>query len=162
MDPIGVLDGIYQWKMMEYVTLDTIKKSVFDRTRNIFYAVIFSPGFKKIESGKDVADSVIIDIIYDEDMPTKTLIRDPQKKNNGVIIPFVTDYPGEVVWLGYFTVPGYARYTKPGKHTVTIKVAPRKLAQYLRGRDFSPEVGGAIGRFAYTILEDRPETPSGE
>ena len=160
--PIGFIQGIFKWERQEYTVLDTIKKTAFDRTRNIFYAINFSPDFGKIENGKDVADSVIIDILYDVDMPSQTLIRDPQKLTGGVVLPYVTDYPGEVVWLGYFTVPGYEKYTKPGVHSVTVKAAPRKLAQWMRGRDFSLEAGGVSKTFSYMIVEDRPQTPSGE
>jgi hypothetical protein len=162
VDSIGTIQGIFKWEGQEYVVLDSIKKTVFDRTRNIFYAINFAPGFKKIESGKDVADSVIIDIVYDDGMPSKTLVKDPQKINSGIVMPFVTDYPGEVVWLGWFTVPGYTKYSSPGKHTVTVKVAPRKLAQWARGRDFSAEAGGIVAMMPYTIVDDRPQTPSGE
>jgi len=155
MDPIGKIQGIFKWEAQEYVILDQIKKSIFDRTRHIFYAINFAPGFKKIDSGKSLADSVIIDITVDKDLPSRTLIRDPHKVQGGIIMPFVTDYPGEVVWLGYFEVPGYDKYTRPGKHTVTIQIAPRKLAQWARGRDFSEAAGGISQTFEYLIIEDR-------
>jgi len=155
MDIIGTIQGIFKWDNQEYVVLDTIKKTIFDRSRNIFYAINFAPGFKKIESGVDLATSVIIDIVYDEDKPSRTLITDPHKVKGGVIMPYVTDYPGEVVWLGYFTVPGYDKYTKGGEHTVTIKVAPRKLAQFMRGRNFSAESGGVVQKFPFMIIDDR-------
>ena len=155
MEPIGTIQGIFKWEGQEYFTLEEIKKSIFDRTRRIFFAINFAPGFKKIETGKDAADSVIIDLILDDGMKSKVLIRDPQALNQGVIISEVTDYPGEVVWLGYVNVPGYAKYSNPGEHTVTIKVAPRKLAQYFCGRDFSPEAGGVTETFKYKIVEDR-------
>jgi hypothetical protein len=154
MEPVGTIQGIFKWEAQEYVTLEEIKKSIFDRARRIFFAVNFAPGFKTIESGQDVVDNVIIDIVVDEGMKSKTLITDPQKKDNGVILPMVTDYPGEVVWLGYFTVPGYSKYTTPGKHTVTVKVAPRKFMQKIRTRDFSPEAGGVSQMFEYTIVDD--------
>jgi len=156
MEPIGTIQGIFKWEAQEYVVLDTIKKTLFDRSRNIFYAINFAPGFKKIESGKDVADSVIIDIVYDERSPSRTLITDPHKVKGGVIMPYVTDYPGEVVWLGYFEVPGYDKYLKGGEHTVTIKVAPRKRwFPSLRARDFSAEAGGVVQTFPFMIVDDR-------
>ena len=158
VDPIGTIQGIFKWEAQEYVLLDKMKKTVFDRPRNIFYAINFAPDFKTIQSGQDVADSVIIDIVYDENKPSKTLITDPQKVKGGIVMPFVTDYPGEVVWLGYFEVPGYDKYLNGGEHTVTIKVAPRKLAQWMRGRDFSTEAGGIIQKFPFTIIDDRPQT----
>ena len=146
VSPIGTIQGIFKWGKQDYEVLESIKKTVFDRTRNIFYAVNFSPDFKTIENGKDVADSVIIDILYDIGKPSQTLIRDPQRLNNGIVLQRVTDYPGEVVWLGYFCVPGYEKYTNAGKHTVTVKVAPRKLAQFMRGRDFSQRWVGSHRR----------------
>lgn len=155
MEVIGTLQGIFKWEGQEYVQLDKIKKTVFDRTRHIFYAINFAPDFKTIQSGKDVADSVIIDIIYDEGRPSKVLITDPQKVEGGVVMPFVTDYPGAVVWLGYFRVPGYDKYLSGGDHTVTVKVAPRKLVQWMRGRDFSAEAGGVIQKFTFNIIDDR-------
>jgi len=156
-DPIGTIQGIFKWEAQEYTELDTIKRTVFDRSRNIFYAINFAPGFGMVQSGQDVLTSVIIDIIYDDGKKSKTLITDPQKVKGGIVMPYVTDYPGEVVWLGYFEVPGYDKYITAGEHTVTIKVAPRKLAQYFRGRDFSPEAGGVTGVFKFNMVDDRPQ-----
>lgn len=153
MEPIGFIQGIFKWEEQEYTRLDTIKKSVFDRSRNIFYAVNFVSDPKMTNKG--IGDTVIIDIVYDGDKPSKTLITDPHKINGGIILPFVTDYPGEVVWLGYFEVPGYKKYTKAGTHSVTIKVAPRKRLQGIRERDFSPEAGGVVERFVFELVEDR-------
>lgn len=155
VEPIGTIQGIFKWEKQEYVTLEEIKRTNFDRHRHIFYAINFAPDFKKIKTGRDVADSVIIDIVLDEKLKSKYLVRDPHKISGGFILPFVTDYPGEVVWLGYFEVPGYSKYFTAGIHTVTVKVAPRKLAQYFRGRDFSAEAGGITEIFTYKMIDDR-------
>ena len=154
METIGFIQGIFKWEAQEYTRLDTIKKSIFDRSRNIFYAINFAPN-PQLVNAKGVGDTVIIDIVYDGDKPSKTLIRDPHKTKGGIILPFVTDYPGEVVWLGYFEVPGYAKYTNAGTHSVTIKVAPRKRLQGYRERDFTPEAGGVVERFVFELVEDR-------
>jgi hypothetical protein len=70
------------------------------------------------------ADSMIIDVIFDN----KVTLNDPQLDHT---IRQVTDYPIDVVkkglvWFCPAEVPGYTTFSKVGKHTVTIKVAPRK------------------------------------
>lgn len=146
---IGIIQGIYKWIGQEYVELDTIEKEDFMRTRRIFYAINFNreDGFY---DNSDIYKNIIIDIVYDEGKKGNVLITDPQK-TNGVTLQYGTDYPGEVVWVGYFDVPGYAKYSAIGKHTVTIKVAPRKWGQWARSRDFSEEVGGVTQKFTFEI-----------
>ena len=103
---------------------------------HVVYGIVFNV---HDELGSD-KDAVIIDCIYDG-----VCIKDPHAANPGV---FVTNYPGNMggrTWFGYFTPPAYTKYLAPGKHTVQIKIAPRKIIlQYFRGRDFSPEAGGVV------------------
>lgn len=98
--------------------------------------------------------SVIIDVVYDG-----ICIKDPHSRYP---MNFVTNFPGEgKVWFGYFQPPAYEKYIAPGWHKVEIKVAPRKLMQYLRGRDFSPEAGGVTQAFMFQVTGDGSNTFSG-
>ena len=89
-------------------------------------------------------DAVIIDCIYDG-----VCVKDPHAKDPMI---FVTNYPGErAAWFAYFTPPSYLRFSEAGIHKVEIKIAPRKLLQYLRGRDFSAAAGGVTGEFQFEV-----------
>ncbi|CAK0771163.1 hypothetical protein CCP3SC15_420008 [Gammaproteobacteria bacterium] len=118
-----------------------IRQNLFNRV-NLAYGLAFNPGYVTGE------DDVIIDLVYDG-----ITITDPHRSRP---MAFVTNYPGTFNgWYGPLVVPNYTRYSKPGVHAVVIKVAPRKRAQYFRGRDFSEEAGGVIGDpIVFTILPE--------
>lgn len=112
----------------------------------IVYGLIFN------EMGKDIlkdVDAVIIDILYDG-----VCIKDPHRSNP---MSFVTNYPGANggrLWYSFFTPPSYTKYLAPGWHTVTVRVAPRKFAQWMRGRDFSADAGGVTQSFKFEVIGD--------
>ena len=150
MEPIGEIDGILKYEGGDYVPLETIKNSTYALYRHIFYGILFGDDYKTVEDGMAMADSVIIDIVVDN----KTTIKDPHRQ--GATLEYVTNFPGAGYYIGFVKVPSYDKFVKPGKHTIQIKVAPRKLGQYMKHRDFSPEAGGVISPvYTYEIIEDR-------
>ena len=154
----------------EYIPLARIRRDIFQRLpEGIVYGLA-------INADKDAPtkDSMIIDITFDE----STTMRDPQKEHT---IEQVTDYPIDqttrgIVWFCPVQPPRYTRYSKVGKHTVTIKVAPRTAPdtgqhientnddgtiigewvpnsadQVLDSRDFSDKAGGKHDTFTFEI-----------
>ena len=96
-------------------------------------------------------DTIIIDCEYDG-----VLIKDPHKQTPG---QFNTDYPSQTdrgLWFGYFMPKQMPQYSMPGDHLVKISVAPRKTAQWMLPRDFSPEAGGVTKMFTLRILPPPP------
>lgn len=124
----------------DYQPMDTIGEYVFNLYRHVIYGLKFKEGFDK-------QTSVIIDAVYDG-----ITIKDPHSQTP---MQFVTNYPGDGAWFGWFEPPKLTQCSAPGKHVVVLKVAPRKLLQYFRGRDFSPEAGGVIS--APLIFEILPQ-----
>ena len=115
------------------------------------------------------SESMIIDVIYDRYFT----LHDPHRD---FAIEQVTDYPIDqatrgLVWFCAAPVPRYTRYSKIGKHTITIRVAPRTApepgttgsTQTLGPRDFSPASGGVEATFEFTIYPDNgPAIPDDE
>jgi hypothetical protein len=115
--------------------------------RRIVYALDFLKGDFTPDK-----DTCIIDCIYDG-----VKISDPHAQTP---MEFVTAFPSQPdrgLWFGFFEPPKLRRCTEPGKHFITICVAPRKTAQYFRPRDFSAEAGGEIRTYVFEILPDPQE-----
>lgn len=110
---------------------------------HVVYGLDAEPGFNPRD------DEMIIDTVYDG-----VCIKDPHSTNKMI---FVADYPSQPErgrWYGFFVPPQYTKYSAPGVHTVEIKVAPRKIAQAIRTRDFSEAAGGRTAKFQFRILPD--------
>lgn len=145
--PIGIFMAGYSGAGGDYIPLKSINKEIFNRLPN---GVVFG---LKIEAGAEAPkqSSMIIDVIYDGE----SVVQDPH------IVEMVTDYPVDVanrglVFFGVAKVPGYTRYSKVGKHTIMIKVAPRQLpaeGQKMGPRDFSGEAGGRIAEYSFMITK---------
>lgn len=147
--PIGKIVGLFKAGMSgaggQFQPLDKIDAYLWKVgcQCRIVYGLLFN------EMGKDIlkdVDTVIIDCVYDG-----VCIKDPHRSNP---MCFVTNYPGYTgqLWFSYFTPPSYTKYLAPGKHTVTIKVAPRKFLQSIRPRDFSADIGGVEQTFAFEVV----------
>jgi len=147
----------------DYIPLKAINREIFQRLPN---GIIFG---LRIATGATAPtkDSMIIDVIFDS--KEESTLRDPH------IVEQVTDYPVDqatrgIVWFGTAKPPGYTQYSKYGKHTVTVKVAPRgaplagtaSADQVLAARDFSPEAGGQITEFSFEIARGPILPPPGE
>lgn len=125
------------------------------KTRNMFTygmgrRIVYALDFNTTAGFTPDKDSCIIDIIYDG-----VTIRDPHAQTP---MEFVTDFPSQTDrghWFGFFEPPKVRTFTDPGNHEVVVRVAPRKTAQYLRGRDFSPEAGGVTKTYPFVILPDQ-------
>ena len=161
--PIGLFMAGYSGAGGDYIPLKAIYREIFQRLPN---GIIFG---LKIATGPTAPtkDSMIIDVIFDNEK--ETTLRDPH------IIEQVTDYPVDqanrgIVWFGTAKPPGYTQYSKYGKHTVTVKVAPRgaplpgtaSADQILAARDFSPEAGGQIAEFSFEIKKGPIAPPPDE
>jgi hypothetical protein len=155
----------------EYQPLERIRHDIFQRLpEGIVYGLAINA-----DADAPTQDSMIIDITFDG----KTTVHDPQKDHT---IEQVADYPIDqatrgIVWFCPVQSPGYTRYSKVGKHTVTIKVAPRdapttgkhlesttlddgtistdwvadSASQTLDSRDFSDAAGGKHDTFTFEI-----------
>ena len=144
---IGLFMAGYSGAGGDYLPLKAINREIFQRLPN---GILFG---LKIENGATAPtkDSMIIDVIFDGE--AQSTLKDPH------IVEQVTDYPVDqanrgIVWFGAAKPPGYTQFSKIGKHTVLVKVAPRKApvgTADLPPRDFSPEVGGKIAEFAFEI-----------
>jgi hypothetical protein len=149
------IQGIFYWTGTEWKRLKKIGYMKYTRDRKVFFA-LNCPNASDLMLPQ-LAESMIIDIIIDEGLESEYLITDPQKVNHGLMMPAteqeITNYPGYCVWVGYVDIPRYARFSEPGEHNITIKVAPRKKGG--TGRDFSPKRGGVIKTFTYEILDDK-------
>jgi hypothetical protein len=151
-EPIAYPVGLFQagqsggGGQFEPLTQKTRFQFTYGMGRRIVFALdVVKEGFSLDK------DSIIIDAVYDG-----VTEKDPHAQTP---MEFVTDYPHQNdrgYWYGFFEPPRYRQFTAPGVHTIQIKVAPRKLAQQLRGRDFSPEAGGQISEiYKFTILPDQ-------
>ncbi len=151
VDPIAFVKGLFQagqsgaGGQFEPLTAKTRNAFTYGMGRRIVYALDFvKKGFAPDK------DTCIIDAVYDG-----VTIRDPHAQTP---MEFFTNYPGQLdrgLWYSYFEPPRLRSFTDPGIHTVQIKVAPRKTAQYFRGRGFSPEAGGVISPvYKFEILPD--------
>ena len=143
MEPICEIQGIFKWENSDYETLETINKTMFDLERKIFFAL----NFREVPDKK----SIIIDVILDEKLKSKYLIRNVEKLTP-IVDEMVTDINEKCVWLMYVEVPRYAKYSKPGKHTVKIQVASSTDPQT---RLFDEANGGATAEFEYVIVDNR-------
>jgi hypothetical protein len=128
--------------------LKRIRRDMFQRS-NILYALRWNTG-----AGAPTRDTCIIDLTYDG-----YTMEDPHSSRPMI---FLTDYAGKQspYWLGMFQAPnGSYRYSAVGKHTVTIKVAPRvapspgttSANETLPARDFSEAAGGITKTFEFEI-----------
>ncbi len=157
-EPIGLFMAGYSGAGGDYIPLKAIHREIFQRLPN---GIIFG---LKIEAGPTTPtqDSMIIDVVFDNEV--ESTLHDPH------IIEQVTDYPVDqarrgIVWFGTAQPPRYTPYSRYGKHTVLVKVAPRKAptgATDLPLRDFSPEAGGRIAEFAFEIKKGPITPPPGE
>jgi hypothetical protein len=137
----------------EYQPLERIRHDIFQRLpEGIVYGLAINAG-----AGAPTAGSMIVDITFD----ARTTVHDPWKDHT---VEQVADYPIDqatrgIVWFCPVRVPRYTRYSRVGKHTVTIRVAPREApaagtgsaGQALPPRDFSEEAGGRQETFMYEI-----------
>ena len=152
--PIGKIVGIFKTGIAGVGQHFTILDRIDSYTWKFANGCRIIYGIKFADLPKDVleknSDAVIIDCVYDG-----VTVKDPHRSNPMI---FVTNYPGNMggrTWFGYFVPPSYTKYLAPGKHTVQIKIAPRKLLQALRGRDFSVENGGVISEvFTFEVTGD--------
>lgn len=145
--PLGIFMAGYSGAGGDYVPLRSINKEIFNRLPN---GIVFG---LKIEAGAEAPkqSSMIIDVIFDGE----AVMQDPH------IVEMVTDYPVDVAnkglaFFGVAKVPGYTRYSKVGKHSVMIKVAPRVMpaaGEPMPPRDFSGEAGGRIAEYSFMITK---------
>jgi hypothetical protein len=156
VNPIGKILGLFKAGESgaggQFQPLDKIDAYVWKMNQcRLVYGVAFANMVGDLVANYD---AVIIDILYDGVCQKDTHLKDP--------MIFVTNYPGEKqAWFAYFTPPSYSQYLAPGVHTVKIQIAPRKLCQILRGRDFSTEAGGVTAEFQFTVTGDGSNTFSG-
>jgi hypothetical protein len=137
----------------EYIPLARIRRDIFQRLpEGIVYGLAINA-----DTDAPKQDSMIVDITFDG----QTTVHDPQKDHT---IEQVADYPIDqatrgIVWFCPVKPPGYTRYSTVGKHTVTIRVAPREAPaagtgsaeQVLASRDFSDKAGGKHDTFTFEI-----------
>ncbi len=152
VDPIAYPAGLFQAGksgasgQFEPLTPKTRYMFTFGMGRRIVYGL----DFVKNSGFSPGNDTCIIDVVYDG-----VTIKDPHAQTP---MEFVTAYPSQPergLWYGFFEPPKLRKYTDPGIHMVTIKVAPRKTAQWMRGRDFSTEAGGRSMSYKFEILKDQ-------
>jgi hypothetical protein len=157
--PIGLFKAGLSGAGGQFEPLDEkgIRHDIFQRTPVIFGLEI------NTSIGAPTKDSMIIDFVYDG-----LCIRDPHASNPMIMS---TDYPAETdrgFWYGFCQAPRYTKFSKIGKHTVTIRVAPRpapapgtaSATQILAPRDFSPAAGGVEATFELVIYPDsQPAIP---
>lgn len=156
VNPIGKILGLFKAGASgaggQFEPLDKIDSYIWKMNQNrLVYGIKFFD-----MTGEFVAnyDAVIIDVVYDGVCQKDTHLKDP--------MIFVTNYPGEkATWFAYFTPPSYLRFSEAGWHKVEIKIAPRKLAQFMRGRDFSEAAGGVTAEFRFEVTGDGSNTFSG-
>ena len=135
---------------------DGIRKDIFQHV-NMIFGLEINTGV-----GAPTKDSMIIDVVYDG-----ICIKDPHASRP---MAFSTDYPSQVdrgFWYGFFRAPNYIKYSRVGKHVVTIKVAPRpaplpgttSATQKLLPRDFSEAAGGVVKTFEFMIYPASQQVP---
>ena len=165
-EPIAEIIGLFKAGMsgaggqFEPLGPSGIRHDIFQSTKVIFGLAI------NTSIGAPTKDSMIIDFVYDG-----LCIKDPHASNS---MEMSTDYPVQTdrgFWYGFCQAPRYTKFSKPGKHTITIKVAPRQapapgtasIDQTLAPRDFSPESGGVEATFELMIYPDNmPAIPADE
>jgi|WetSurMetagenome_2_1015567.scaffolds.fasta_scaffold348988_3 hypothetical protein len=156
--PIGLFMAGPDGAGGEYQPLERIRHDIFQRLpEGIVYGLAINA-----DANAPAQDSMIVDITFD----ARTTVHDPQKDHT---IEQVADYPIDVatrgiVWFCPVQPPRYTRYSRVGKHTVTVRVAPREAPAAGTGsagqapapRDFSESAGGRRDTFTFEIY------PAGE
>jgi hypothetical protein len=151
--PIGLFMAGPEGAGGEYIPLKRMRRDIFQRLpEGIVYGLAINA-----DADAPKQDSMIIDIIFD----AAITLHDPQKDHT---IEQVADYPIDqatrgIVWFCPVRPPRYTRYSRVGKHTVTIRVAPREAPaagtdsadQVLGARDFSEKAGGKQETFTFEI-----------
>jgi hypothetical protein len=157
-DPIGLFKAGAYGAGGQYEPMDEngIRKDIFQRV-NMIYGLEINTSIKA-----PTKSSMIIDIVYDG-----LCIQDPHASNP---MMYSTDYPAQTdrgFWYGFFRVPQYTKFFKVGKHSVTIKVAPRPAPlagtssanQKLLPRDFSDAAGGIVKTFEFIVYPTSQQLP---
>jgi hypothetical protein len=160
--PIGLFKAGPSGAGGEFQPLDRIRHDIF---QHLPEGIVYGLAIETAE-GTPTQDSMIIDITFDG----KTTYHDPQKDHT---IQQVADYPIDqatrgLVWFCPVQPPRYTRYSRVGKHTVTIRVAPREAPaagtdsaeQILGPRDFSEQVGGKHDTFTFEIYPESEPLPT--
>lgn len=158
-EPIGLFKAGFHGAGGQYQPMDEdgIRRDIFQRVNMIYGLEI------NTSAGAPTQKSMIIDFVYDG-----LCIQDPHASRP---MAFSTDYPAQVdrgFWYGFCQAPNYSKYSRVGKHTVMIKVAPRTAPlhgtssanQKLLPRDFSDAAGGVVKTFEFIIYPESQPLPA--
>lgn len=162
--------GIFASYGQDWKRLRKIGYRKFTRDRKIFFPLNI-PNISSL-SDQEIADSIIIDIIFDEGLESERIITDASRAINGYRSPAteqeVTDNPGKCVWIGWVEIPRYAEFSTPtsilkdGKviplegvelHNITVKAAFRDIDNAGQ-RIFDAAHGAVVQRYDYEIVDD--------
>ena len=156
VEPI-TCQGIFAWYGQEWKRLKKIGYKKFTRDMKIFFALNI-PNASHL-TDKEIADSIILDIILDQGLESERLIPDIDKVFMGgyrspATVEEVTNNPGRCVWIGWVEIPRYADFTDPTvTHNATIKAAFRDIDN-VGQRIFDAAHGAVIQRYDYEIVDD--------
>jgi len=148
--------GIFAWFGSEWKRLKKIGYKKFTRDMRIFFALNI-PNVSHL-TDKEIADSIILDIILDQGLESERLITDIDRVLGGYRSPAtveeVTNNPGRCVWIGWVEVPRYNDFTDPTvTHNATIKAAFRDIDN-VGQRIFDAAHGAVVQRYDYEIVDD--------
>jgi len=148
--------GIFAWYGQEWKRLKKIGYKKFTRDRKIFFALNV-PNVNGL-ADKEIADSIIINIVLDEGLESERIITNVDRVLGGYRSPAteqeVTDNPGRCVWIGWVEIPRYAEFSDPTvTHNMTVKAAFRDIDN-IGKRIFDAAHGAVVQRYDYEIVDD--------